>query len=152
MAKKRAKASGPLDRAREILLALPGVEQRNSWGFPTFRVGGKIFAATGVRYRGPHLAFKAADPSELAGDDRFAPISEFGSWKRFEDWYFYFFDIERQDDWALLEKLLTVSWELHLALLPKKKQDEILNPAGRRRGGAARRRPRGRARRGSGRR
>lgn len=107
-------------------MSLPGVEQRDSWGFPTFRVGGKIFAATGIRYRGPHVAFKAAAPSEVEGDDRFAAISGFGSWKRFEDWYFYFFDTKRRDDWKALERLLTVSWELHLAMLPRKKQDAIL--------------------------
>lgn len=136
--KKRAKTGDPLERAREVLLALPGVEQRNSWGFPTFRVGGKIFAATGVRYRGVHLAFRVADPSELEGDDRFAPISEFGSWKRFDDWYFYFFDAEREDDWEFLERLLTVSWELHLALLPKKKQDALLAPTSSKRAHGAR--------------
>ena len=35
---------GPLDRLREICLALPEATEKEAWGDPTFRVRDKIFA------------------------------------------------------------------------------------------------------------
>ncbi|MBW5481483.1 MmcQ/YjbR family DNA-binding protein [Streptomyces bambusae] len=35
------------DEVREIALSLPGSSEKLSWGMPTFRVSGKIFAALG---------------------------------------------------------------------------------------------------------
>lgn len=45
-AKKRPArgAATPLDRVREICLALPQAQEVESWGAPTFRVNNKIFA------------------------------------------------------------------------------------------------------------
>ena len=45
-AKKRpvSAASTPLDRVREICLALPEAREVEAWGAPTFRVNNKIFA------------------------------------------------------------------------------------------------------------
>jgi predicted DNA-binding protein (MmcQ/YjbR family) len=37
-------APGPLARLRALCLALPEAEERETWGRPTFRVRGKIFA------------------------------------------------------------------------------------------------------------
>jgi hypothetical protein len=34
----------PIDRLREICLALPAATEKEAWGEPTFRVGGKMFA------------------------------------------------------------------------------------------------------------
>ena len=34
----------PIDRLRAICLALPEAVEKEAWGDPTFRVGGKIFA------------------------------------------------------------------------------------------------------------
>jgi len=42
--KKPAKAVDPLERVREICLALPEASEVEAWGEPTFRVKGKIFA------------------------------------------------------------------------------------------------------------
>lgn len=39
----------PLDRLREICLALPEAEERETWGHPTFRVGDKMFATASSR-------------------------------------------------------------------------------------------------------
>jgi len=36
--------AAPLDRLREICLALPGTAEKETWGDPTFRVSNKIFA------------------------------------------------------------------------------------------------------------
>lgn len=33
------------ERLRHHLLGLPGVEERETWGHPTFRVGGRLFAS-----------------------------------------------------------------------------------------------------------
>ena len=42
--KKRRKRRTPLDRLREICLALPEAEERETWELPTFRVRDKIYA------------------------------------------------------------------------------------------------------------
>ena len=46
VAKKRPvrSAATPLDRVREICLALPEAQEVEAWGAPTFRVNNKIFA------------------------------------------------------------------------------------------------------------
>lgn len=116
-----------LDAFDKICMALPGVTKRISWGFPNYRVAEKMFAASGTGHGGAHLVFKVADRTALT-DPRFKPVSEIGSWKGYEDWYFYFFDEERPDDWKALELLTEVSWELIFAQLPKKKQDAVLAP------------------------
>ena len=35
----------PLERLRVLCLAVPGAEEVETWGHPTFRVRGKMFAA-----------------------------------------------------------------------------------------------------------
>jgi predicted DNA-binding protein (MmcQ/YjbR family) len=42
--RKRHKRRTPLDRLREICLALPEAEERETWELPTFRVRDKIYA------------------------------------------------------------------------------------------------------------
>jgi hypothetical protein len=44
LAKKRAAPKTPLDRVRDICLALPNAQEVEAWGTPTFRVNNKIFA------------------------------------------------------------------------------------------------------------
>jgi hypothetical protein len=39
--------TSPLERLREICLALPEATEQETWGHPTFRVRDKIFAACG---------------------------------------------------------------------------------------------------------
>lgn len=43
-AARPAKGARPVDRIREICLSLPEVSEKEAWGVPTFRVGGKMFA------------------------------------------------------------------------------------------------------------
>jgi predicted DNA-binding protein (MmcQ/YjbR family) len=119
-------------RAKKICAALPGVFERISWGHPNWLVGGlgggkggKMFAGCGTGHGGPHLVFKVADRS-LVDDDRYKPVSEVGKWPGYEDWYLYYFDWEREDDWDRLKHLMEVSWELMFSKLPKKKQAEVL--------------------------
>lgn len=60
-----------LDRIRTICLGLPEATEVETWGHPTFRVAGKIFAS--CPEDGASLGFKA-HPEELEallGDDRF---------------------------------------------------------------------------------
>jgi hypothetical protein len=46
----------PLDRVREICLALPGATEKIAWGEPTFRAG-KIFAMMSTYHHGdPHIS------------------------------------------------------------------------------------------------
>jgi hypothetical protein len=42
--RKKKKRKTPLDRLREICLALPEAEERETWELPTFRVRDKIYA------------------------------------------------------------------------------------------------------------
>jgi len=60
-----------LQRLRDICLALPEVEERESWGHPTFRIGGKIFAVYGDDDDGPRVTCKAPPGSQtiLVGAD-----------------------------------------------------------------------------------
>jgi hypothetical protein len=43
-APKASRTLSPVDRLRKICLSLPQTTEVESWGAPTFRVGGKIFA------------------------------------------------------------------------------------------------------------
>lgn len=122
---RKAEQKAAFARCRKICLAMPGVTERTSWGFPNWLVGGKMFAASGIGHGGAHLVFKVADRS-VEADPRFKPVSSVGTWKGYEDWVLYFFDWDREDDWTQLETLLEVSWELLFAKLEKRKQDSIL--------------------------
>ncbi|MBN8890812.1 MAG: phosphoribosylglycinamide formyltransferase [Rhodospirillales bacterium 70-18] len=58
-------------RLRGICLALPEAEERETWGKPTFRVAGKIFAMPRDRDGRPAVWFKAPKGSQavlLAAD------------------------------------------------------------------------------------
>lgn len=115
-------------KAGKIAKALPGVTERISWGWPNWLVGGKMFAASGTGHGGAHLVFKVADRSAVEGDKRFVRVNDVGKWSGHDDWWFYFFDFEKADDWDALKHLVDVSWELVFSSLSKKKQDEILPP------------------------
>lgn len=41
---RRMKEPLPIETVRQLILALPGVEEKEAWGSPTFRVKGKMFA------------------------------------------------------------------------------------------------------------
>jgi hypothetical protein len=56
-------ASDPIERLREICLALPGATEKIAWGEPTFRVGGKLFAQVDNHHHGAeHVAVWLAMP------------------------------------------------------------------------------------------
>ncbi len=55
---KNAKAQ-PLDRLREICLALPEAAEKETWGEATFRVRDKIFAVAGVEEGRTSMSCKA---------------------------------------------------------------------------------------------
>lgn len=52
--KKRSAAAAPIERVREICLALPEAHEVEAWGTPTFRVNNKIFAmySAGMHHSG----------------------------------------------------------------------------------------------------
>lgn len=82
---RTAPAKTSLAAFEKICLALPGVTKRMSWGFPNYRVGEKMFAASGTGRGGTHLCFKVADRTAVT-DSRYKLVSEVGSWKGYEDW------------------------------------------------------------------
>ena len=49
-------ADDPLERLREICLALPDTKETLTWGSPYFRVGEKIFAGYGEEDGSPSVA------------------------------------------------------------------------------------------------
>ena len=51
---------------RELALGLPGAEERETWGHPTFRVRDKIFASTYEGDDGVVVATVKASPEEQA--------------------------------------------------------------------------------------
>ncbi|MEM1450312.1 MAG: MmcQ/YjbR family DNA-binding protein [Planctomycetota bacterium] len=51
-------SKSPLDRVREICLALPSAHETLTWGHPHFRVKDKIFAGFNDAEDGPRLGFK----------------------------------------------------------------------------------------------
>src|SRR5262249_22216365 len=56
-------AADPIERLREICLALPGTTEKLAWGEPTFRVGGKLFAQVDNHHHGAeHLGVWLAMP------------------------------------------------------------------------------------------
>lgn len=71
-------ATDPLQAIRDIALAFPEAEERETWGQATFRVRGKIFVTHGTDDQGRDVVTTKAPPGEqeqlLATDDeRFFP-------------------------------------------------------------------------------
>ena len=56
----------PLEKLRKICLALPEAEEQVTWGHPTFRVKGKIFATFGDEDDQPRRATFKAPPGVQA--------------------------------------------------------------------------------------
>jgi hypothetical protein len=55
----RTRAADPLDRLREICLALPEAVEKETWGEATFRVRDKIFVVAGAGDSGVSMSCKA---------------------------------------------------------------------------------------------
>jgi hypothetical protein len=51
--------AGPITRLRRLCLALPGAEEVETWGNPTFRVRAKIFVKVGEHQGAPAVWVKA---------------------------------------------------------------------------------------------
>ncbi len=51
-ARRRTSSKDPVDRLRQICLALPETTEKIAWGEPTFRVGGKLFAQLDDHHHG----------------------------------------------------------------------------------------------------
>ena len=95
--------TGP--QLRELALALPGTQERETWGHPTFRVGDKIFV--GLSDDGTTANVKASreDQAELlaADPDTFRPAAHTG---RF-GWVTVRLDRVGHDE---LRELVTEAW------------------------------------------
>lgn len=69
-------AERELQHLREICLQFPEAAEQETWGHPTFRVRGKIFATAGADDQGRvSMSAKSSEQSELlaAGDPFFYP-------------------------------------------------------------------------------
>ncbi len=69
-------ATDPLQAIRDIALAFPEAEERETWGHPTFRVRDKIFVTHGVDDDGHQVLTMKTAPGEqehllATGDERF---------------------------------------------------------------------------------
>jgi hypothetical protein len=100
----------PIGRLRAICLALPEAMEQETWGHPTFRVRGKIFA-TGSSADGPAtLTCKAPPGSQLvlvgADPDRFFVPPYVGpkGWVGMR--------LDRKPDWEEVAKLIRRSYRM----------------------------------------
>src|SRR3954447_22013485 len=100
-----ARRRSHLDRLREICLALPEAEERETWGEPTMRVRDKIFAMP----KEHQLTFKA-DPEErvaLLEDPRFFVPPYVGT----KGWLGLRLD-GTAPDWDEVAELIAISYRL----------------------------------------
>ncbi len=103
-----------LSRLREIIRVLPGVEERESHGQPTFFVGGKQFAQFRDDHHGDgHTAVcvrtSGSDEQDMlieAAPDTYSRPAYLGS----SGWVAV--DLGGEADWTLVEDRVTRSWEL----------------------------------------
>jgi predicted DNA-binding protein (MmcQ/YjbR family) len=95
-----------LDRLREICLALPEAEERETWGEPTMRVRGKIFAFP----RETQLTVKAdaAERESLLADERFFLPPYVGG----KGWVGLRLDPGLEPDWVEVRELVVTSYRL----------------------------------------
>jgi hypothetical protein len=56
------------DDLRELALSLPGTHEQEAWAMPTWRVGGKIFAALNPKH-GPGVKIGQGERTELVAAD-----------------------------------------------------------------------------------
>ena len=61
--------SHPIDRLRPVCLALPEAEEKETWGDPTFRVRGKIFAILSEDERSASIKATLAEQAALVATD-----------------------------------------------------------------------------------
>ena len=105
--------------ARDLALSLPHAEERDHFGSPSFRVGGKIFAQLSARTHQPArvlVKLSSADQAALSMSDP-ATFASVPSWGRHGWTYLNLATI----DASLLRDLLWQSWRLVAA---KKYRDD----------------------------
>jgi predicted DNA-binding protein (MmcQ/YjbR family) len=112
--KRSALASSPLAtrllaKLRPICLSLPGTEEVEAWGHPTFRVAGKIFAGFGANDQEASMSVKTSfemQASLVATDARFRIAAYVGKHGWVE------LDLSDRVDWGEVEALVGESYRL----------------------------------------
>jgi len=97
-------------KAHDLAMSLPDAEERDHFGSPSFRVGGKIFAQLSVRNHEPRRALvklTSADQAALTMSDP-ATFSAVPSWGRHGWTYLHLATV----DASMLHDLLWQSWRL----------------------------------------
>jgi len=98
--------AAPLDRLREICLALPGTAEKEIWGDPTFRVSNKIFAMYKIGDGRKSFWCKAPPGSQLVlvGADPETFFVGGNGWVGMR--------LDAAPDWGEVEKLVRRSYRL----------------------------------------
>lgn len=112
---RKLKPRGPTVRLREICLALPEAEERETWEIPTYRIRGKIFALQSAIDERDAVWCKAQEGSQellvQADPDRFFVPPYLGH----KGWVGMWLD--RRADWKEVAELVRRSYRL---VAPKK--------------------------------
>ncbi len=127
----------PLEKMREICLALPNTHETPTWGQPHFRVGDKIFAGCGEHKGRVMISFKLTlDHQEelIARDD----VAEVAPYVGKHGWVSM--DANRIKDWKKIAGYVRESYDL-IALKPRKRAPS--EPRAQASGPAKRRRTKG---------
>lgn len=106
---RTSKRDDPLERMREICLALPGAHETITWGEPHFRVGDKIFAGCGGEKGVVALGFKLEKEHAralIARDPRYRPAPYVGK----HGWVSV--DAHDVDDWEAVRAFVEESFRL----------------------------------------
>jgi predicted DNA-binding protein (MmcQ/YjbR family) len=112
---RKPKSRTPTDRLRDICLALPEAEERETWEIPTYRIRGRIFALQSAIDDRDAVWCKAQEGSQellvQADSDRFFKPPYLGH----KGWVGMWLD--RKADWKEVAELVTRSYRL---IAPKK--------------------------------
>lgn len=112
---RKLKPRGPTERLREICLALPEAEERETWEIPTYRIRGRIFALQSASDERDAVWCKAQEGSQellvQADPDRFFRPPYLGH----KGWVGMWLD--RKADWKEVAELVRRSYCL---IAPKK--------------------------------
>ena len=103
----------PLDRLRKICLALPGAEEKVSWGHPAFHIRNKTFATFEPKGNRTmiYVRIDPLDAGIFAGDPRFV-TSTYGRTMYLSLW------ADGKIDWKLVKQLVEQSYRM---VAPKKR-------------------------------
>ncbi len=99
----------PLQKMREICLALPDTKETLTWGSPHFRVGEKIFAGYSEEDGRLSIGFKLEKPhaeARIANDSRFTRAKYVGQ----HGWVTM--DLADAEGWGEVEELILESFHL----------------------------------------